>query len=250
MPVERPELSLVIPAFDEARRLPGSLSAALAYLEAHGRPFEVIVVDDGSRDDTAGVATGILAPLEGRGRLLRLTPNRGKGAAVRAGVRAARGDHVLMSDADLSAPIEELEVLERAIEAGADVAIGSRALDRRRLLLRRQPLAREWSGRLFNLVVRLFALPGIHDSQCGFKLFRRAVVEPVFARARIDGFGFDVEILAIAKHLGFRIAEVPVRWSNDDDSRVGFGQGAAAFLDPLRVRLGLWLGLYGKRGGA
>jgi dolichyl-phosphate beta-glucosyltransferase len=249
VPVERPELSLVIPAFDEARRLPGSLATALAYLKAHGRPFEVIVVDDGSRDDTAGVAAENLAALGGRGRVLRLAPNRGKGAAVRTGVRAARGEQVLVSDADLSTPIEELEALERAIEAGADIAIGSRALDRRRVL-RRQPLAREWSGRVFNLVVRLFALPGIHDTQCGFKLFRRAVVEPVFARARIDGFGFDVEVLAIARHLGYRIAEVPVRWRNDADSRVGLGQGAAAFFDPLRVRLGLWLGRYGPRGGA
>jgi len=247
--VDQPELSLVIPAFDEARRLPGSLRAALTFLEAHGRPFEVIVVDDGSRDDTAGVATEILAPLYGRGRLLRLAPNRGKGAAVRAGVLAALGEYVLVSDADLSTPIEELEELERAIEAGADVAIGSRALDRRRVL-RRQPLAREWSGRLFNLMVRLFVLPGVHDTQCGFKLFRRAVVEQVFARARIDGFGFDVEILAIARHLGYRIEEVPVRWRNDADSRVSFVQGAAAFFDPLRVRLGLWLGRYGPRGGA
>ena len=247
--MERPELSLVIPAFDESKRLSKSLGAALAYLTALRRSFEVIVVDDGSRDDTARVATGILAALGDRGRVLRLAPNRGKGAAVRTGVQAALGEHVLVSDADLSTPIEELEALERAVAAGADVAIGSRALDRGQVL-QRQPLAREWSGRLFNLVVRLFALPGIHDSQCGFKLFRLGVVEPIFSRARIDGFGFDVEILAIARHLGYRIAEVPVRWLNDDDSRVSLRQGAVAFLDPLRVRLGLWLGRYGPRGGA
>ncbi len=247
--VERPALSLVVPAFDEARRLPASLASAVAYLRTRGQLFEVIVVDDGSRDGTAEIATRALAPLAEHGRLLRLAPNRGKGAAVRAGVRAARGERVLVSDADLSTPIEELEALERALEAGADVAIGSRALDRSRVL-RRQAVLREWSGRVFNVVVQLFALPGIHDSQCGFKLFRRAVVEPVFARARIDGFGFDVEILAIARHLGYRIAEVPVRWKNDDDSRVGLRQGAAAFFDPLRVRLGLWLGRYGPRGGA
>jgi dolichyl-phosphate beta-glucosyltransferase len=133
------------------------------------------------------VATEILAPLGARGRLLRLAKNRGKGAAVRSGVRAALSERVLVSDADLSTPIEELAALQRTIEAGADIAIGSRALDRQRVL-RRQPLAREWSGRPFNLVVRLLALPGIHDTQCGFKLFRRAVVEPVFARARSDGF--------------------------------------------------------------
>ena len=247
-PLERPELSLVVPAFDEARRLPATLAAMIAHLEALERRFEVIVVDDGSRDGTAEVATQALAALGARGRLVRLAANRGKGAAVRAGVRAALGNRVLVSDADLSTPIDELATLERAIDAGADVAIGSRALDRRRVE-RRQPFLRDWSGRLFNLVVQLFALPGIHDSQCGFKLFRRGVVEPVFARARIDGFGFDVEILAIARHLGYRIAEVPVRWKNDADTRVSLAGGAAAFLDPLRVRLGIWLGLYGPRGG-
>jgi dolichyl-phosphate beta-glucosyltransferase len=166
---------------------------------------------------------------------------------VRAGVEAARGERVLMTDADLSTPIEELDALERACASGADVAIGSRALDRS-LITRRQPLLREWSGRLFNLVVQLFALPGIQDSQCGFKLFRGETAHDVFGRANSDGFGFDVEVLAIARHLGYRIAEVPVRWRNDDDSRLSLARGAAAFIDPLRVRLGLWLGRYGRRG--
>jgi dolichyl-phosphate beta-glucosyltransferase len=248
LPTERPGLSLVIPAFDEARRLPATLATAFTHLEADGRRFEVIVVDDGSRDDTAQVATEALAPLGASGRLVRLAPNRGKGAAVRAGVRAARGERVLVSDADLSTPIEELESLERALAGGADIAIGSRALDRRRVE-RRQPILREWCGRLFNLVVQLVVLPGIQDSQCGFKLFRREVVEAIFAKAHIDGFGFDVEILAIARRLGYRIEEVPVRWKNDDDTRVSLMQGAAAFLDPFRVRLGIWRGRYGPRAG-
>jgi dolichyl-phosphate beta-glucosyltransferase len=243
--VEPLELSLVIPAFDEARRLPASLATAIGALRQRGRAFEVIVVDDGSRDATADVAAKALAPLGERGRLLRLASHRGKGAAVRAGVRAARAERVLVSDADLSTPLEELALLEAALAAGADVAIGSRALDRRKVL-RRQPLLRDWSGRVFNLVVQLFALPGIHDSQCGFKLFRREVVEPVFGRTHIDGFGADVEVLALARHLGYRVAEVGVRWRNDDDTRVSLRRGAAAFLDPLRVRLGLWLGRYGR----
>jgi dolichyl-phosphate beta-glucosyltransferase len=243
--VELP-LSVVVPAFNEARRLPATLASVTAYLDGRGRAYELIVVDDGSRDATAEVATRTLSALGERGRLLRLPANRGKGAAVRAGVEAARGERVLMTDADLSTPIEELDALERACAAGADVAIGSRALDRS-LVTRRQPLLREWSGRLFNLVVQIFALPGIQDSQCGFKLFRGETAHDVFGRARSDGFGFDVEVLAIAKHLGYRIAEVPVHWRNDDDSRLSLARGAAAFADPLRVRLGLWLGRYGRR---
>jgi dolichyl-phosphate beta-glucosyltransferase len=247
--VESAALSLVVPAFDEAHRLAEPLGAALAALGASGRRIEVIVVDDGSRDDTAGVAARLLAPLGERGRVLRLATNRGKGAAVRAGARAAREARVLVSDADFSTPLSALADLERALDAGADVAIGSRALDRT-LVTRRQPAAREWSGRLFNVLVQGLVLPGIADTQCGFKLFRREVVEPVFGRCRIDGFGFDVEVLAVARHLGFRIAEVPVPWANDADTRVSLARGAAAFLDPLRVRLGLWLGRYGSRGAS
>ena len=240
-------LSVVVPAFQEARRLPATLASVTAYLDGRSGPYELIVVDDGSRDATAEVATRGLARLGERGRVLRLPANRGKGAAVRAGVQAARGEHVLVTDADLSTPIEELPLLERACAGGADVAIGSRALDRS-LIVRRQPLLREWSGRLFNLVVQIFALPGIRDSQCGFKLFRGEAAQDLFGRAKSDGFGFDVEVLALAKHLGYRIAEVPVRWRNDDDSRLSLARGAAAFVDPLRVRLGLWLGRYGRRG--
>ncbi len=247
--MEPVEISVVVPAFDEARRLPATLLRVMAHLSSGGRRFEVIVVDDGSRDATAAVAAQGLACLNEHGRLLRLGANRGKGAAVRAGALAAHGARVLVTDADLSTPIEELAALERACDAGADIAIGSRALDRS-LIARPQPLARDFGGRLFNLVVRSFALPGIRDSQCGFKLFRRESVAPVFGRAGIDGFGFDVEVLAIARHLGYRISEVPVRWSNDGDTRVSLLRGIAAFADPLRVRLGLWLGRYGERGGA
>jgi dolichyl-phosphate beta-glucosyltransferase len=247
--LEAPLLSVVVPAFQEERRLPATLERVVGYLGGCGRPFELIVVDDGSRDATADVATRVLAALGEHGRLVRLPVNRGKGAAVRAGVAASRGAQVLVTDADLSTPIEDVEVLERACAGGADVAIGSRAVDRS-LIARRQPRLREWSGRVFNLVVQVFALPGIRDSQCGFKLFRGDVAREVFRHARSDGFGFDVEVLAIAKHLGYRIAEVPVRWRNDDDSRVSLAGGAAAFADPVRVRLGLWLGRYGKRGRA
>jgi dolichyl-phosphate beta-glucosyltransferase len=161
---------------------------------------------------------------------------------------AARGNRILFSDADLSTPIEEVEKLERALDDGAEIAIGSRSVDRR-LVEQRQSLPRDLMGRLFNLVVRLSAVRGIGDTQCGFKLFTRDVVGPVFERTHLDRFGFDVEVLAIAQRLGIRIAEVPVRWRDSPGSRVTLVQGGRAFLDPLRVRLGLLTGRYGLDSG-
>jgi len=151
----------------------------------------------------------------------------------------ARGA-VLFSDADLSTPIEEVEKLERALDEGVSVAIGSRALDRV-LIEERQPWARDMMGRVFNFVVQVFAIRGIKDTQCGFKLFAADVVAPIFMRARIDRFGFDVEILALARRLRITIAEIPVRWCNSSGSSVTLGQGARAFLDPIRVWWGLAL---------
>ena len=235
--------SVVIPAYNEASRLPPSLARVVEYLEARGTCFEVLVVDDGSSDGTAEAAAAVLAPLGERGRVLRNPTNLGKGASVRRGMLAARGARVLFSDADLSAPIEELEKLERALEAGAGVAIGSRAVDRA-LVEQRQPWARDLMGRVFNLIVHVFAVRGIRDTQCGFKLFAGEVVAPVFGRTRVDRFGFDVEVLALAQRLGVEVAEVPVRWRNSPGSRVTLWQGARAFLDPVRVRAGFLLGRY------
>jgi dolichyl-phosphate beta-glucosyltransferase len=244
-----PKLSVVIPAYNEAARLPPSLQRIIAYLDGTGVDYELLVVDDGSSDETATVAEAVLAPLGERGRVLRNPGNLGKGASVRRGMLAARGARVLFSDADLSAPIEELEKLERALEAGAGVAIGSRALDRG-LIEQRQPFTRDAMGRVFNFVVQVCAVRGIRDTQCGFKLFAGDIVGPIFARTRIDRFGFDVEVLALAQRLGIPVAEVPVRWRNCEGSRVTLGQGARAFLDPLRVRIGLLCGRYHLRRGA
>jgi dolichyl-phosphate beta-glucosyltransferase len=243
------DLSVVIPAYNESARLPRSLERIREYLERRAGDFELLVVDDGSRDGTAEVATRILAPLGERGRVLPHRLNLGKGASVRNGMLVARGNRVLFTDADLSTPIEEIEKLERALMDGAGIAIGSRAVDRR-LVEQRQSLPRDVMGRLFNLVVRLSAVRGIGDTQCGFKLFRREVVGPVFGRTRLDRFGFDVEVLAIAQRLGIRIAEVPVRWRNSPGSRVTLIQGGRAFLDPLRVRLGLLTGRYALGSGS
>ena len=241
-----PKLSIVIPAYNEAARLPASLERIIAYLETRGPEYEVLVVDDGSSDRTAAAAEEILAPLGERGRVVRNAQNMGKGASVRRGMLAARGARVLFTDADLSAPIEELPKLEHALDEGAGIAIGSRGVDRS-LIEERQSMARSLMGRFFNLVVQVFAVRGIKDTQCGFKLFLAEVVAPIFARTRIERFGFDVEVLALAQRLGVPVAEVPVRWRNSPGSTVTLVQGARAFLDPIRVRLGMVLGRYRLR---
>jgi dolichyl-phosphate beta-glucosyltransferase len=237
-------LSIVIPAYNEERRLPATLDTVLGYLDAHPREFaEVVVVNDGSRDGTADVARRCAAR-DARVRLVENPGNRGKGYAVRHGMQEARGDWMLFTDADLSAPIEELGKLEAAVEdAAADGAIGSRALDRS-LIGVHQPAFRELSGRFFNLVMRLITGLPYHDTQCGFKLFSRRAVETVVRRQQVEGFGFDVEILFIAKKHGLRILEVPVRWDNVEGTKVSLVNGLAAFLDPLQVRRNDWKGLY------
>ncbi len=235
MPPTPPRLSVVIPAYNEERRLGPTLQALATWLDADGRSAEVLVVDDGSRDDTTGVVERFAAN-DARFRLLRNGRNRGKGYSVGHGVAESRGERVLFSDADLSTPISELPKLEAALEQ-ADIAIGSRALATSQLQ-KRQPLYRETMGRAFNLIVRAVAIGGIHDTQCGFKLFQGEVARRVFAERRIDGFAFDVEILYVAQRLGYRVAEVPVVWVNDEASRVDPVKHSLEMLrDTLKVRL-------------
>lgn len=237
-------LSIVVPAFNEERRLPQTLDKILAYLAKHKRSSEVVVVDDGSRDATAEVAEGF-AKLHKQVRVLRNPGNRGKGYSIRHGVREAAGEWILFTDADLSAPIEELEKLFRAIEEhGAQVAIGSRALDRS-LIGVHQSWFRENAGRLFNLLMRIIVGLPFWDTQCGFKLFRRDAAQEAFGRGVIDGFGFDVEVLYIARKLGHKIVEVPVRWDHADGTKLHMtGDSAKMFADLLRVRLNDWRGVY------
>lgn len=237
-----PALSVVIPAYNEAARLPATLRRVAEYLDGAGISHEILVVDDGSRDDTAARA---LAALDGRVRVLRNGANRGKGYSVRRGMLAAGGRRRLMSDADLSTPIEELERLAQKIDEGCDVAIASRALPGANVEIHQSPF-REGIGRAFNVLVRLLVLPGLRDTQCGFKLFSAAAAEEAFSRARLDGFSFDVEVLYVALRRGLRIAEVPVTWRNDVASRVTLLRGTAAFLDLLRVR---WNGALGRYDG-
>jgi dolichyl-phosphate beta-glucosyltransferase len=237
-------ISIVIPAFNEENRLPATLSAVFNYL-AEGRPdfAEVIVVDDGSTDLTRAVAER-LVPLHTGLRLLRNPGNRGKGYSVRHGMMEARGEWVLFTDADLSAPIDELDkLLEAARRRGAAVAIGSRALDRS-LITVHQSAFRENAGRLFNLLVRLMTGLPFRDTQCGFKLFEGGAAREVFRRQRLERFGFDVEVLFIARLLGYESIEVPVRWSHSEGTKVRmFRDSLAMFTDLVRVR---WNQLRGR----
>lgn len=237
-------LSIVIPAYNEEKRLPGSLKKVFDCLAARGWPSpEVVVVDDGSTDGTAQLVEHARERWPSL-RLLSNPGNRGKGYAVRYGMREARGEWTLVTDADLSSPIEELDKLWAAVErTGAAGAIGSRALDRS-LVGVRQSALREIAGRTFNLVMRLVTGLPFHDTQCGFKLFRRDVVECVAARQISEGFGFDVEMLYIARKYGFEIVEVPVRWDNAEGTKVSLWNGLAAFADPLSVRWNDLKGLY------
>ena len=235
-----PRLSVVIPAYNEELRLPNTLEAILSFLSARSEPFEIVVVDDGSSDDTVGVARRMGSASV---RVLCNGTNRGKGFSVRRGMLVAQAPLRLMSDADLSTPIEELPGLEEAVRSGADIAIGSRALTASRIEVH-QSRYREAMGRVFNRLVRLLAVRGISDTQCGFKLFTAAAAETCFGAARLDGFSFDVEALLVARRRGLEIAEIPVIWRNDAASRVSTYRGVLAFIDLVRVRLNAWRGLY------
>ena len=229
------ELSVVVPCFDEELRLPASLAAAERYLEESGREYEFILVDDGSRDRTAEVIRE-LERTRTRVRAVALPRNRGKGRALAEGVALSRGRLALVSDADFSAPLDELPKLERAIAAGADVAIGSRAAPGAREV--DQPVHRRLMGKGFNLLVQSLLLPGLWDTQCGFKLFRGDVARELFGRLRTDGFAYDVEVLHRARRSGYRVKEVPVRWINSTTTRVQAGRHSREMLvDLLRIRL-------------
>lgn len=241
-----PVLSLLIPAYNEAARLGGTLDQVLAYLHAQPYPSELLVVDDGSTDNTVAVAEAYFASHAGRvaTRVLSYTPNRGKGYAVRQGLLAARGAVALFSDADLSTPIEEVPALLEPILAGeCDVVFGSRALDDQ-LIGQHQPWLREQSGRFFNRMVRLATGLPYADTQCGFKAFRLDVCTPVIEGARLDRFGFDVELLYLAHQAGLRLREQPVRWNDAPGSKVSILGGLHGFRELWALRQHSRLGHY------
>jgi len=211
--------SVVIPAFNEARRLPPYLDDVVAFFEGRGEPYEVIVVDDGSTDDTHAVVEARVRDV-GSVRLLRLPRNSGKGMAVRAGMLAARGAYRLFTDADGATPIGEVKRLEPVLLAGADVVIGSRVLVDASVSVTALP-HRVAAGRVFNWFVARLGLRAVADSQCGFKAFTAAAAERLFGGLRTRGFGFDVELLLAAQAAGCRIVEVSVNWADQPGSKVG-----------------------------
>jgi glycosyltransferase involved in cell wall biosynthesis len=241
--IPTPVLSIVIPAYNEERRLAPTLAAVRAYLDASlYKDAEIVVVDDGSRDGTAALAEAA-AKEDARVRLLRNPGNRGKGYSVRHGMQEARGEWILFSDADLSAPIDELgKLMDAARGRSAAVAIGSRALDRS-LVGVHQSAVRELAGKFFNLTMRTCTGLSFADTQCGFKLYRRDAAQAVFARQQLAGFGFDVEDLYIAKVLRLPAIEVPVRWNNVEGTKVSLLGGMRPFWDLLLIR---WYHLNGR----
>ena len=242
-----PSLSVVIPAYNEEKRLPGTLERVVQYLQQNVGQSEILVVDDGSSDQTAEAARRFCSSA-GSDRLscrvLENPGNRGKGYSVRHGMQEASLDWILFSDADLSSPIEECEKLFAAAGGRYAVAIGSRALDRS-LIGVHQSVFRENAGRIFNLCMRLLTGLPFADTQCGFKLFRRDAARDVFGRQRLERFGFDVEVLYLAQKLGYATVEVPVRWNHAAGTKVSmFGDSLNMFLDLWRVRANDWKGLY------
>ena len=234
--------SIVIPAYNEGERLRATLEKVLAYVRQQGWDAEVIVVNDGSRDNTAEIVCEI-AEKDSLLRLVENPGNRGKGYSVRNGMLKARGEVVVFSDADLSSPIEEMPKLLEALAGGADIAIGSRWL-RAELQTQRQSLHRQLFGRVFNLLLRIILGLKFKDTQCGFKAFTRRAAQTILPLQRIERWGFDPEILFLARKFGFRLKEVPVLWGHSGDTRIHpFADGARMFWEMVRIR---WYDLTGK----
>ena len=230
-------LSVVVPCYNEEQRLPRTIELIERYLDARAESYELILVDDGSVDGTHKVMDEAAAR-HAAVRIVALPKNRGKGHALAEGVKASQGETVLVTDADLSTPIAELAKLEAALANGAGVAIASRAVKGSRVELA-QPIYRVLMGKAFNLIVQAVLLPGIWDTQCGFKLFRGDIARDVFARLTTDGFGYDPEVLYLAKMKGVRIAEVPVVWRNSAPTKVmAVRSSLDMFRHVLRVRFG------------
>ncbi len=232
MPQNNPYLSIIIPAYNEEKRIGDSLDKILKFLAGFDYTFEIIVVDDGSSDGTSDIVNKYGNNIH----LISQPGNMGKGAAVRAGMLAAKGELRVFSDADLSTPIHELNKVIPIINEGYDIFIGSRALDYSSIK-EHQPFYREFMGKTFNKIVQALVIKGIKDTQCGFKAFTKEASETVFRQAKIDGFGFDVEILYLANKAGLKAKEVSVEWYNDERSKVNpVTDSLKMFLELLKIK--------------
>ena len=238
----RPHISVVIPAYNEQDRLPRTLEAASAYLRATQQSFEIAVVNDGSTDNTARVVQEF-AISEPRLRLLEYGTNRGKGFAVRYGMTRVSGNIRLFMDADNSTSVDHIDGFLPFFDHGFDVVIGSRHTRGSKIVVH-QPRWKETLGQLGNIWIQCVAVPGIHDTQAGFKAFSARAADEIFPRLTIDGWGFDVELLAIAQQLNYRIAEQPIRWLNDDRSHVSSGAYLKVLCEVAKIRWHLLRGTY------
>jgi dolichyl-phosphate beta-glucosyltransferase len=212
-------LSIIIPAYNEEKRIGPTLDKIHSFLKTKDYLYEIVIVDDGSSDNTVKEAKKSSLFMENKLSVISNGTNKGKGFSVKTGILTAKGDYVLFSDADLSTPIEEIDKFFSQITLGFDIAIGSRSIKGSDIKLP-QPFSRELMGRLFNLLVRLFILKSIKDTQCGFKLFKAEAAKNIASRMQIDGFVFDVEMLYLARKLGYQIKEVPVVWIDSQESKV------------------------------
>jgi len=236
------DLSIIIPALNEEARLPNAITELRGYLDANAAHTEVLIVENGSTDQTLAIARHA-AETDARFRAVHLS-HRGKGRAIREGVKASRGRVVVLCDADFSMPVEEISQLLGTVEDGADIAIGSREAPGAQRI--GEPAHRHLMGRVFNWLVRVIAVPGIADTQCGFKAFRGEVARNLFGRQRIDGWAFDVEVLFLARRSGHTIREVPITWRYDPSSRVRAVRDTIAMMRELiSIRWNAMRGLYG-----
>lgn len=239
----RPELSFVIPVFNESLTLERTFSELVPFLEGLERSFEIVCVDDGSRDDSPRLLAAA-AEKDPRIRLFALPANRGKGAAVRLGVLESQGDHVFFLDADLSTPLEETLPFLANLESGCDVVLGNRRAPGSKLS-RRQPWLRERLGRGFTWLTQALLAPGVHDFTCGFKGFRREAARSVFERSTLDGWAFDAELVVIAQEQGLKLAQLPVAWKHEDDTKVRLLAAVTGSLaDLVRIFVKRKLGRY------
>ena len=245
MTAEAPELSIIIPSYNEEFRLPATLTQIAAYIRSASHTIEVIVVDDGSRDKTVAVAEQFRSEIPSL-RVVSNGENRGKGYSVRHGMQEARGNIVLFTDADLSAPIEEAEKLLPAMR-DHDVAIGSRAMDRSQITVHESPF-REFAGIIFNKIVRLILWLPFVDTQCGFKAFRRDACKIIFEQQTIERFGFDPELLYLARHHGLHSVEISVRWGHSPATKVSMLRDSIQmFVDVFAIRWNSITGKYPRR---